>query len=230
VTDCYQPAEREFRITRQCLEVLLDFRNPCGVISKNHLVTRDIDLLQQLAAFDCVQVFLSITTLDAGLTQLMEPRTSVPRDRLRAIRELTAAGIPVGVMVAPVIPALTDHEMPRILEAARQAGATSAGFVPLRLPFVVKDLFTEWLERHFPDRKNKVLNRIRDLRGGKLNDPNHGSRMRGEGVWANQIAQTFKLHIARLGFNNEDRKRSIAHFRVPPRPLAQGDQLALFEG
>ena len=228
VTDCYQPAEREFRITRQCLEVLLDFRNPAGIITKNHLVTRDIDIFRQLAEFDCIQVYISITTLDPSLTRIMEPRTSVPRERLRAVRELVAAGIPAGVMVAPVIPALTDHELPKILEAAREAGATTAGFVPLRLPFVVKDLFSEWLERHFPDRRNKVLNRIRALRGGRLNDPNTGTRMHGEGIWADQIAQTFKLHVKRLGFNEKVHHRSASHFRVPAREPAEGDQLPLF--
>jgi DNA repair photolyase len=218
VTDCYQPVERKLRITRACLEVLLEFRNPVGVITKNHLITRDIDLLAPLAALECAQVFVSVTTLDAELTRILEPRTSVPRDRLRAIRELSAAGIPVGVLVAPVIPALTDHEMPAILAAAREAGAQSAGFVTLRLPFVVKDLFADWLERHRPERREKVLNRIRDLRGGRLNDPNMGTRMRGEGIWAEQFRQMFKLHQSRLGFNQNRMELSTAHFRVPPRP------------
>ncbi len=182
VTDCYQPIERKLQITRRCLEVLLDFRNPVGLVTKNHLITRDIDLLRQLAAFDCVQAFVSITTLDAGLTQIMEPRTSVPRDRLRAVRELSQAGIPVGVMVAPVIPGLTDHEMPKILEAARDAGASSAGFVTLRLPFVIKDLFGDWLSQHFPDRRDKVLNRLRELHGGTLYNATAFHRMRWRGT------------------------------------------------
>ncbi len=235
VTDCYQPAEAKFKITRGCLEVLLEFRNPVGIITKNHLVTRDLDILRQLAALDCVQVSVSITTLRPELTRILEPRTSVPRDRLRAIRELADAGIPVNVMVAPVIPALTDHEMPAILEAARDAGARSAGFTLLRLPFAVKDLFTDWLDRHFPDRKNKVLNRIRDLRGqpkgaaGKLNDPNFHSRMRGQGAWADQMSQIFKLHTTRLGLNQRTFTLSTAHFRRPAE-INPRDALPLFDG
>jgi DNA repair photolyase len=232
VTDCYQPAEREFRLTRRCLEVLLDFRNPVGIVTKNHLITRDLDLLTQLAVFNCVQVFVSVTTLDPHLTQIMEPRTSVPRDRLRTIRELAAAGIPVGVMVAPVIPALTDHEMPGILEAARDAGAVSAGFVPLRLPFGLKDLFETWLRQYFPDRAPKILNRTRELhsgtRDGALYNPNPFDRMRGTGPWSNHLAQTFKLHTARLGLNERRYTTTTEHFRVPPPPPKAGDQLGLF--
>ena len=228
VTDCYQPIERKLQITRRCLEVLLDFRNPVGITTKNHLVTRDLDLLAQLAAFDCVQVFISLTTLDQHLTQIMEPRTSVPRDRLRTIRELSAAGIPVGVLVAPVIPALTDHEMPAILAAAKEAGAISAACVPLRLPFAVKDLFADWLDRHLPDRKAKILNRLRDLRGGRLNDPNLGSRMEGQGVWAEHIARTFHLHATRLGLNKEECRLSTGHFRRPGEAGAGAEQMALF--
>jgi DNA repair photolyase len=227
VTDCYQPVERKLEITRQCLEVLLEFRNPVGIVTKNRLVTRDIDILARLASFHCAEVCLSLTTLDPRLTQIMEPRTSVPRDRLRSVRELHEAGIPVGVMIAPIIPALTDHEIPAILAAARDAGAEFAGFAPLRLPYAVKDLFVDWLERHLPERKNKILNRIRDLRGGppdtgRLNDPNLCSRMEGQGVWAEQIAQTFHLHAGRLGFNNHESSLSTADFRRP------GEQLGLF--
>jgi DNA repair photolyase len=171
-------------------------------------------------------VFISVTTLDPHLTGIMEPRTSTPARRLEAIRALSAAGIPVGVIVAPVIPGLTDHELPRILEAAKDAGATDAGFVPLRLPWAVKDLFSSWLETHFPDRKEKVLNRIRSLRGGALNDPNCHSRMRGEGPWAEQLRQMFKVTTARLGLNEGRYQSSTAHFR---RPMAAGDQLGLFE-
>jgi len=228
VTDCYQPIERKLKLTRRCLEVLLDFRNPVGIVTKNALVARDLDILQQLAAFDCVGVFFSVTTLDPGLTRIMEPRTSVPRDRLKAMKELADAGVPVGVMVAPVVPGITDHEMPAILEAAKEAGAGSAGFVPLRLPFAVKDLFADWLERHFPERKNKVLNRIRELRGGALNDPNAHTRMRGEGIWAEHIARQFEIHTARLGLNKRDLNFSAEHFRVPARPVKEGDQLGLF--
>ena len=225
VTDCYQPIERQLRLTRQCLEVLLDFRNPVGIVTKNNLVTRDLDILTQLAAFHCIHVTISITTLDANLTRIMGPRTSVPRDRLRAIRELSAAGVPVGVIVAPVIPALTDHEIPAILEAAREAGAVHAAFTPLRLPYGVKDLFADWLEQHFPDRKNKVLNRIRDLRGGALNDPRLGNRMEGQGAWADCIGQMFALHSGRLGFNVADEELLVEHFRRVP----DDGQMALFE-
>lgn len=235
VTDCYQPAEREFRLTRRCLEVLLDFRNPVGLITKNRLITRDLDLLGKLAGFNCLQVFISITTLDPQLTQVMEPRTSVPRDRLRTIRELSGAGIPVGVMVAPIIPALTDHELPSILEAARDAGATSAGFVPLRLPFGLKDLFADWLAQHFPDRQQKILNRTRELHSGSkdgaLYNHNHFERMHGKGPWSDHLAQSFELHTRRLGLNERRYTTTTEHFRIPPPPPTTpppGDQLLLF--
>ena len=227
VTDCYQPIERQFRLTRRCLEVLLGFRNPVGIVTKNRLVVRDLDLFKQLAAFDCVQVFISLTTLDPHLTQILEPRTSVPRDRLRAIRELSAGGIPVGVLLAPIIPALTDHEIPALLKAAQEAGARSAVGVPLRLPCVVKDLFADWLDRHLPDRKEKVLHRIRDLHGGALNDPRLVHRMRGQGEWARQIGQVFHLHAARRGLDKDECRLSTAHFRVPSAP-ARDEQLPLF--
>ena len=194
VTDCYQPIERRLKITRRCLEVLAEFRNPVAIITKNHLVTRDIDFLSELARHNAALVNVSITTIDPTLTPKLEPRASLPSHRLAAVRELSAAGIPVNVLVAPVIPAITDHEMPRIIEAAAEAGAVSAGFVPVRLPWAVAPLFENWVKRHFPDRQEKVLNRIREMRGGKLNDPNFGSRMRGEGIFAEQIRQMF--HIA----------------------------------
>jgi DNA repair photolyase len=229
VTDCYQPIERQFGLTRRCLEVLLEFRNPVGIVTKNRLVVRDLDLLVQMAAFDCVQAFVSLTTLDPHLTQVLEPRTSVPRDRLRAVRELSAAGIPVGVLLAPIIPALNDHEIPALLQAAKEAGARSAAYVPLRLPYVVKDLFADWLERHLPERKEKVLNRIRDLRGGALNDSKQCSRMHGRGVWAEHIGQMFHLHAARLGFDNDEYRLSAAHFRRPPSAPARNEQMRLFQ-
>ncbi len=228
VTDCYQPIERKLEITRRCLEVFLDFRNPVALITKNHLITRDIDLLVELNRFRCVRAFVSVTTLDAEVARVMEPRTSSPRRRLEAIGELSRAGIPVGVMVAPVVPAITDHEMPLILKAAAEAGARSAGFVTLRLPYAIKDLFTVWLEEHFPERKEKVLNRIRELRGGKLNDPNFSSRMRGEGVWAEQFGQVFRKTVERLGMvERGEYGLSTEHFRVP---VGRGGQLGLFGG
>ena len=213
VTDPYQPIERKLRITRGCLEVLTEFRNPVGIITKNQLVTRDADLLAELASFNATRVYISITTLDPKLARIMEPRTSTPELRLDAIRTLAAAGVPVGVMVAPTIPGITDHEMPRILAAAKEAGARWAGFVVLRLPWAVAPLFEKWLEEHFPDRKEKVLNRIRDLRGGKLYDAQWGLRAKGTGIFAEQIASLFDVTCRRLGLNEEDRELSTAAFR-----------------
>jgi DNA repair photolyase len=213
VTDPYQPIERRLKITRGCLEVLADFRNPVGIITKNHLVTRDADVLSELASFNATRVFISITTLDPKLARIMEPRTSTPELRLEAISTLTAAGVPVGVMVAPTIPGITDHEMPNILAAAKKAGAKWAGFVVLRLPWAVAPLFEKWLEEHFPDRKEKVLNRIRDLRGGKLYDAQWGVRGRGTGIFADQIEALFDVTCRRLGLNEEDRELSTEAFR-----------------
>src|SRR5918997_2744179 len=174
VTDPYQPVEKKLGITRGCLEELAAFRNPVVVVTKNHLVTRDSDLLSELARYDAAAVAVSLTTLDDDLRRVMEPRTSRPVRRLAAIRKLSEAGVPVGGMTAPVIPGLNDHELPNLLSAAADAGATFAGFVPLRLPGAVAPLFEDWLERHFPDRKEKVLNRVRSMRGGGLNDPGVG--------------------------------------------------------
>ena len=222
VTDCYQPAEKHFRLTRRCLEVLNEFGNPCSLITKNHLITRDIDLLSQMAARNLAVAMISVTTLDADLARKMEPRTSSPRRRLEAIRELSSAGIPVGVMVAPIIPGLTDHETPAILNAAAEAGATCAGYVPLRLALSIAGLFEQWLADHFPDRKDKVLNRIRAMRGGKLNDPNFGSRMRGEGVWADQLKTMFELGKRAAGITGVFPGLTTELFRRP------GGQLSLF--
>ena len=218
VTDPYQPVEKRLGITRGCVAVLAEFRNPVGIITKNHLVTRDIDLYSELAQFNATRVFVSITTLDSKLARIMEPRTSSPEMRLDAVAKLASAGVPVGVMVAPVIPGITDHEMPAILKAAREAGAKWAGFVMLRLPWTVKPLFETWLDEHFPDRKDKVLNRIRDLRGGKLYDAQWGIRGRGTGIFADQIESLFDVTCRRLGLNEEDRELSTEHFR---RPQAQ---------
>ena len=213
VTDPYQPIERKLGITRGVLEVLADFRNPVGIITKNHLVTRDIDHLAELARFKAAGVFISITTLDARLANMMEPRASTPELRLEAIRALSAAGIPVGVMVAPVVPAITDSEMPSILKAAREAGALWAGFVVLRLPWAVAPLFERWLEEHYPDRKERVLGRVRDLRGGKLYDAKWGLRGSGEGIFAEQLASIFQITCRRLGLNETPREMSTASFR-----------------
>ena len=219
VTDAFQPIERRLEITRRCLGVLADFRNPVAIITKNHLVTRDIDHLQELARYNAIRVFVSVTTLDLKLANKMEPRASTPELRLDAIAKLSAAGIPAGVMVAPVVPAITEHEMPKILKAAREAGAQWAGFVVLRLPWAVAPLVEKWLEEHFPDRKDKVLNRVRDLRGGKLYDARWGVRGKGEGIFATQIAALFAASVRRLGLNQEDDALSTASFR---RRTAQG--------
>ncbi len=218
VTDCYQPIERKLGLTRGCLEVLAECRNPVAVVTKNALVRRDADLLAELARHRAVAVTLSITTLDVELAQRMEPRTSHPRLRLEAIAELSALGIPCGVNVAPVVPALTDHEMPAILAAARQAGAVAASFVPLRLPGAVAGLFEAWLAENFPDRREKVLNRVRSLRGGRLNDPRFGKRMRGEGIFAAQMRALFATSCRRLGFPEEQPELSTAAFRRPRDP------------
>ncbi|MFQ5913423.1 MAG: PA0069 family radical SAM protein [Nitrospinota bacterium] len=224
VTDPYQPAERRLALTRKCLEVLAEFRNPVVVITKNHLVTRDIDLLGHLAECEAVAVFLSVTTLNENLRRLMEPRASPPLRRLAAIEALVRAGAPAGVLVAPVIPALTDHELPSILQAAAGAGAQFAGYVPLRLPHGVSRLFEQWLDRHFPAKKDKVLNRIRAIRGGRLNDPRFSHRMRGEGVFAEQIENLFSVACRKAGILGRRPGLSTGSFR---RPL--DSQLALFE-
>ncbi|RMH81454.1 MAG: PA0069 family radical SAM protein [Calditrichaeota bacterium] len=214
-TDAYQPVERRLQLTRRCLEVLVEFRNPVGIVTKNALVTRDIDLLQELARHRAAAVILTITTLQGELVRKMEPRTSQPLRRLQALRELTAAGIPTGVMIAPVIPGLTDHEIPAIIEQAVQAGAGFAAYVMLRLPHQVKSLFIDWLERHFPDRKEKVLQRLRAIRGGKLNESAFGKRMRGEGVFADQIDQLFKTACRKYGMGLRGPRLSTAAFRRP---------------
>jgi DNA repair photolyase len=223
VTDPYQPLERKLRITRGCLEVLAACRHPVSIISKNHLVTRDLDLLAALAQHHAVLVMLSITTLDPDLTRIMEPRTSVPRDRLAAIAALVAAGVPVGVMVAPVIAGLTDHEMPAILAAARAAGATFAGFQPVRLPLSVAALFEHWLAEHFPERQAKILGRLREVPGGPCGGP-LGQRMTGQGAYASQLFALFEVACRREGYTHGP-KLSAASF-VPP--VLPGTQLRLF--
>lgn len=223
VTDCYQPVEKKLELTRRCLEVLLKFRNPVVIVTKNHLVTRDIDVLKKLVRFQCAAVIISLTTLDPKLSATMEPRASRPARRIAAIRTLSEAGIPVGYLQAPMIPALTDSEAPAIAQAAAKAGASFAGYVPLRLPFVVKSLFESWLEQHYPDKKTKVLNRIRAIRGGKLNDPKFSSRMEGEGIFAEQMAKLFRVACKKAGIQNKRPCLSTDHFR-----RRSNDQLVLF--
>jgi len=219
VTDCYQPVERKLRITRGCLEVLAKFRNPVGILTKNRLVTRDIDVLMELARHNAVVVNLSITTLDPKLQRILEPRTSAPAARLDAVAQLRAAKIPVGVMVAPVIPGINDHEIPAIVAACAKAGAQFAGHVLLRLPWAVAPLFEHWLDEHFPERKTKVLERVRATRGGeKLYDSRWRKRQTGEGIFAEQIATMFEVSCrrARLG---ERPKLSTVAFRRPNEQL-----------
>jgi DNA repair photolyase len=215
VTDCYQPAERHFRITRACLEVLAEFRNPVSLITKNFLITRDIDVLKELAAYDAVHVFISITTMNTDLAAKMEPRASRPAHRLRAIEMLAKAGIPVGVMVAPIIPGLNDREIPAVLEEAKKAGATEAGYTMLRLPYGVKDVFQEWLKLHFPEKLDRIIGTVREVRGGKLNVSDFATRMRGEGPYAEQIGQMFHVFRERLGFTSRMRGLRTEHFRRP---------------
>jgi DNA repair photolyase len=207
-TDPYQPAEREQRTTRALLEVLLAHRHPVTIVTKGALVVRDVDLLARLAERNLVFVHVSLTTLDDGLKRVLEPRAAAPQARLRAIRELTAAGVPVGVLLAPMIPALNDHEMEQLLESAAASGATRAGFMPLRLPLEVATLFEQWLREHYPARAGRVLNLIGDMRGGRLNDPRFGQRMRGEGPYAQLLAARFRAACRRLALN-ESREMTL---------------------
>ena len=224
VTDCYQPIERKLQITRQCLAVLAECRNPVVIVTKNHLVTRDVDLLADLARHDAAGVYVSITSLDPHLSAKLEPRASSPQRRLDAVRTLSTAGVPAGVLMAPIIPGLNDIEAPALLAAAKEAGARWAGFVPLRLPFGVADLFQAWLTTHYPERKDKILNAIRDMRGGRLNDPNFTTRMRGSGPRAEQLAQLFRLARQRVGLTEGMPSLSTSAFRAP-----KGAQGMLFE-
>jgi len=219
VTDPYQPIERKLEITRGCLQVLSRFRNPVGIITKNRLVTRDSDLLGELAEFSCAAVNVSVTSLIEELQRVLEPRTSPPHARLEAISKLREAGVPVGVMVAPVIPGLTDHEMPGILAACAKVGAQFAGYTIMRLPFAVAPLFERWLDEYFPERKAKVLSRIRSVRGGdRLSDPRWGTRIKGEGIFAEQIARLFQMSCRKVGIGPRP-ELSTQHFRRPREQL-----------
>ena len=224
-TDPYQPIERKLRVTRSLLEVLCRFRNPLTIVTKSMLVERDIDLLTDLARDDLVNVFISITTLDAHLKRTLEPRAPSPSARLHAVRALRDAGIPVGVLVAPIIPAVNDAELEQIIEACATAGALTCGYVLLRLPWEVKDLFREWLDTHLPLRAAHVMSLINSMRGGKDNDPRFGTRMRGEGPIAELIRARFKAACRRHGLASaRELTLSTAHFRVPP---AETPQLSL---
>src|SRR5882724_6535096 len=218
VTDPYQPVERKLRITRGCLEVLAKFRNPLAIITKNRLVTRDIDLLGELAAHNAAAVNVSVTSLDPNLQRVLEPRTSSPAARLETVAALRAAGIPVGVMVAPIIPGLTDHEVPKIVEACARAGAQFAGYTIVRLPWAIAPLFEHWLDEHFPEKKERVLSRIRHIRNGKINDPRWGFRTKGEGIFAEQIRSMFEVACRRAGIGDRP-ELSTAAFRRPREQL-----------
>ncbi len=225
VTDCYQPAEGRFRLTRRCLEVAVEARQPLTIITKNALILRDLDLLRDLAADNLVHVLLSVTTLDAGLARSMEPRTSTPAARLRAMRTLAEAGVPVMVLIAPVIPGLNDSEMPAILAAAKEAGARSAYWQLLRLPLTVGPVFLEWLSRERPDAFQKVEGRIRDARGGKLSSAAFGERMRGTGEMARQIGDLFRLFARRHGLDGDLPPCDCTKFRPP---VSRSGQRRLF--
>ena len=200
-TDCYQPLERKLGLTRKCLEVCLRLRNPVGLITKNSLVLRDIDILREMATMNLVHVFLSITTLKPDLARVMEPRTSSPSNRLEAVSALASAGIPVGVNIAPVIPGLTDEEIPAILKEASEHGATSAGYILLRLPGAVKQLFLDWLPQNIPEKAARVINRIQETRDGELTDARFGTRMTGSGPVSKTIHDLFTLYRAKYGLN-----------------------------
>ena len=214
-TDPYQPVERDLKITRSILQVLSEFNNPVGIVTKNHLITRDIDILADMAKRNLAEVFLSVTTLDKTLARDMEPRASAPHRRIEAIRALSAAGIPTGVMTAPMIPGLNDHEMEAILEASTEAGATRAGFTVLRLPLEIKDLFDEWLRANRPDRAERVLSLIRQLRGGALYQAEFGLRMKGEGPIAQLLSARFSAAVKRLGLNRIRYRLDTLRFAVP---------------
>lgn len=224
VTDPYQPIEREHRITRSVLEVLAAARHPVGVVTKSALIVRDIDILSRMASDGLVKVALSVTTLDRRLARSMEPRAATPSKRLAAIKALAAAGIPTQVMVAPIVPGLNDHEIEAILEAARDAGAQSAGYVMLRLPLELKDIFREWLMTDYPDRAERVLHLVQSMHGGRDYTAQFGLRQKGSGPYAQQVAMRFRLALQRLGLNRERRPLRADLFRPPG---TAGEQLSL---
>lgn len=225
VTDCYQPVERELRITRKCLEVMLEARQPVGIVTKNALVTRDLDLLGEMARLRIASVAVSLTSLDQELTRVLEPRTSAPAARLRALKELHAAGVPTHVMTAPIIPGLNDSEIPALLEAASQAGAKSAGFQLLRLPLTVRPVFLEWLHRERPAEAERVESRIRSTRDGELSASEFGKRMSGTGEMAGQIRQTFEVFSRKFGLTRKPDPLDTSQFRPPN---SSSGQLRLF--
>ncbi|WP_331344190.1 PA0069 family radical SAM protein [Cellvibrio sp. UBA7661] len=216
-TDAYQPCERELNITRQCLEVFHECDHPVGMITKSALIERDIDLLQPMAQKNLAAVAITITTLDHSISRILEPRAASPTRRLQTIERLANAGIPTMVSVAPIIPFITEQEIERVLKAAADAGATAAGYTVLRLPWEINPLFQEWLQIHFPERAARVMNRIRDMRGGKDYDANFATRMRGEGLWADMIRQRFLKGLKRYGLDKSRRYGELdcTQFRKP---------------
>ena len=226
-TDAYQPIERDWRLTRGMLELALETRHPVTIVTKNALVARDLDLLAALAQQNLVVVYISITTLDAGMARTLEPRAAAPWRRLEAVRSLTDAGVPVGVLVAPVIPFINDESMEHILQEAKAAGTHYASYTVLRLPWEVKTLFEDWLNAHYPDRAQRVLHRIEDLRNGRRNDPNFGSRMRGTGIWADLLRQRFAVATRKLGLNRTRLSLDCGRFVPPAGP---GASASLFDG
>jgi len=224
-TDAYQPIEKEREIMRAILSVLSEHKHPVAIVTKGTLIERDIDILAPMAAEGLVRVGISVTTLDPAVSRKMEPRVPAPARRLRTIARLAEAGIPVRLMVSPVVPALTDHELESIVAAGAEAGAVAASSIVLRLPREVADLFREWLEEAFPERAARVMSRVRELHGGKDYDPEFGRRMSGQGEWARLIRQRFQIACARHGLRRDLPPLRSDLFRVPPKP---GDQLSLF--
>ena len=231
VTDCYQPAERHFRLTRQCIEVAKEFHQPLNIITKNALVTRDTDLLGPMAADNLARVAISLTSLDQSLTRVLEPRTSSPAARLRAIRELSDSGISVTVMVAPVIAGLNDSEIPAILAAAKEHGASFAGFILLRLPLTVRPIFLDWLSRHVPTKRERIESLIRGTRDGGYNQTEFGQRLRGSGDYADHLSRTFKLFAQRYGLNGRPSALDVSKFFRPTAAAKKtaATQMMLFD-
>ncbi len=220
-TDHYQPVEREWKITRQILEVLAECKHPFSIVTKSALIERDLDLLTRMARDDLVQVFITVTTLDAAVARKLEPRAASPQRRLRTIRALNEAGVPCGVMVAPVIPFLTDAGLENVLHASYEHGARTAGYTLLRLPYELKDLFKDWLNVHYPLKAEHVMSRLREMRGGKENDSEFGSRFRGQGLFAELLVKRFQLTCSRLGFNRDHVSLDITKF-IKPNLSGQG--------
>ncbi|AZI23815.1 PA0069 family radical SAM protein [Pedobacter sp. G11] len=221
-TDCYQPAERKFKLTRQLLEIALEYKQPIGMITKNSLILRDKDILQEMARLNLCMVYVSINSLNEDLRQVMEPRTTTAKQRLKVVEELSKAGIPMGVVVAPLVPGLSDHEIPKILKAVASAGAIQAGYTVVRLNGAIAQIFEDWLQKNFPDRFEKVWHMIQSCHGGNVNDSRFGDRMRGDGHIAKMIRDNFKLHCRLNGLNVKRIVLNHSHFKVP------NDQMSLF--